>query len=147
MSASGRKRNGRSWWSTDRLLSGGRVAIADLKQLPPFPKRILSRKQAKRADQAVSECSVLGQNACHRLMTRRKVPRLLAVGFWCQRTERRLHPRPCRSPIGNADLPATPAPARGSKPEGPRPLAGMGSKATRGHGPEGMRQDLHLFNH
>lgn len=31
--------NDDKWWSTDRLLSGGRVAIADLKQLPPFQKK------------------------------------------------------------------------------------------------------------
>jgi hypothetical protein len=38
---------------TDRLLSGRRVAVADIGQLPPFPKRIVDRElmqHCKRGD-------------------------------------------------------------------------------------------------
>ena len=36
-------RTGGLWWRTDRLLSGRRVAVADIARLPPFPKRIGKR--------------------------------------------------------------------------------------------------------
>lgn len=32
----------------DRLLSGGRVAIADIGQLPAFPKRMVKRENFRR---------------------------------------------------------------------------------------------------